>query len=71
MSSVYVEVEVDLSEFSDEDIEAEYAERFGEVHSESGDTERLEAIFTAMRLNRPEAHALMWDYVRDKLGRVE
>ncbi len=70
MSSVYVEVEVDLSEFSDEDIEAEYAERFGEVHSKSEDTERLEAIFHAMRLNRPDVHTLMWDYVRDKLGKA-
>ena len=69
MTSAYIEVEVDLCDFSDEDIEAEYAERFGKpVEREGDNTERLRAIYHAMRQNRPEAHDMMWDYIRDTLG---
>jgi hypothetical protein len=69
MTIRYVEVEVDMSDFSDEDIKAEYAERFDTpVEREGDNTERLKAIYHAMRQNRPEAHNMMWDYIRDTLG---
>ena len=71
MTTAYIEVEVDLSEFSDRDIKAEYTERFGKpMDSEADDLERLQSIYQAMRLNKPNAHDLMWDYIRDRLGVV-
>jgi hypothetical protein len=66
---IEVEVEVDMSDFTDEDIEEEYEERFGKpMGSEADDLERLQSIYHAMRLNKPNAHDLMWDYIRDRLG---
>lgn len=71
-----VEVRVNLSEFEDEDIREEYEKRFGgeepfEDEIQTDDRETLIKIFQAMRTNqRDKAHALMWDYVCDKLGRI-
>jgi hypothetical protein len=71
MTTAYIEVEVDLGDFSDKEIEAEYIERFGKpvghVHEEH---ERLRTIYHAMRQGKPEARDLMWDYIRDTLGVV-
>ena len=69
MTTTYIEVEVDLEDFSDQDIKDEYEERFGTpADLPEGDLERLHAIYQAMRLNKPNAHDLMWDYIRDRLG---
>lgn len=69
MTTAYIEVEVDLETFSDQDIKDEYEERFGTpADLPEGDIERIETIYHAMRLNKPNAHDLMWDYIRDRLG---
>lgn len=71
MTITYIEVEVDMSDFSDSDIENEYAERFGKpVGTEDESLERLRTIYHAMRQGKPEARDLMWDYIRDTLGVV-
>lgn len=66
----YITVDVDLDDFSDEAIKREYEERFGHEH----DYEELlilRTIFQAMRTgDKARAHDLMWDYLRDTLGRV-
>jgi hypothetical protein len=69
MTTTYIEVEVDLSDFTDHDIKQEYEYRFGKpVDIPKDDLERLQSIYHAMRLNKPNAHDLMWDYIRDRLG---
>lgn len=70
MRSITVDAEAYLSDFDDEDIRAEYAERFGDDPNASHNTdEPLPRIYHAMRLGKRElAYELMWDYVRDKLG---
>ncbi len=66
MPSISTYVEVDLSEFDDDEIREEFNDRFGH----DGVVE-LREIFQLMRTgHRERAHDLMWDYLRDKLGRV-
>ena len=70
MRSITVEADAFLSDFDDEDIRAEYNERFGDQCEDAHNTdEPLPRIYHAMRLGKRElAYELMWDYVRDKLG---
>jgi hypothetical protein len=71
MTTAHIEVEVDLSDFSDQDIKEEYAERFGTpMGNEDDDTQRLQSIYHAMRQGKPDAQDMMWDYIRDRLGTV-
>jgi hypothetical protein len=71
MTTAYIEIEVDLESFSDEDIEAEYEERFGAAAKlKDEEFKRLQRIYHAMRLDKPEAKDLMWEYIRDTLGVV-
>lgn len=61
-----VTVEVDLDDFTDNDIEEEFYHRGLDVANHD---ERLHAIYQAMRLGKKEhAYDLMWDFIRDKLG---
>lgn len=74
MPYVTVEVDVDLSEFSDDDIREEYEERcLGDDNSGPGSLEeklRLENIHYAMLMGRRDvAYDLMYDYIRDRLGK--
>jgi len=69
MTYRYIEVEVNMDDFSDDDIKTEYAERFGTpMSTENDNLERLRGIYHAMRQDKPEARDLMWDYIRDTLG---
>lgn len=70
MTWITVEVDVDLSEFDDSDIEAEYNERgLGDQPSESEDREQLMAIRQLVLTHKSkEAYKLMYDYIRNRLG---
>jgi hypothetical protein len=72
MSYITVEVDVDLSEFSDEEIRDEYESRdLGDSVASIDDMEVLTKIWLHDREGRKdEAYALMRDYVLDKLGKV-
>lgn len=65
-----IEVEVDLCDFTDDEIRDEYEDRgLGDVPDESERRARLRAIRQLM-LNKKsrEAYKLMYDYIRDELG---
>jgi hypothetical protein len=65
----YITVEVDMSEFSDEDIRDEYNER--KLGDSIDDHEALTKIWLHDREGRKdEAYALMREYVLDKLNKV-
>ena len=68
MAQVYVDV--DLDEFSDDEIRDEYKARgLGDGPSEGEEMETLKRIHQLMRLDkREQAYNLMYDYIRDKLG---
>ena len=70
MTWITVEVDVDLSEFNDSDIEAEYNERgLGDQPSESEDREELMAIRQLVLNHKSkEAYKRMYDYIRNRLG---
>jgi hypothetical protein len=70
MASVTVEVDVDLSEFDDDDIEAEYNSRgLGDQPSESEDREELMAIRQLVLSKKSKAaYKRMYDYIRNRLG---
>jgi hypothetical protein len=70
MTWITVEVDVDLSEFNDSDIEAEYNERgLGDQPSESEDREELMAIRQLVLAKKSkEAYRRMYDYIRNRLG---
>jgi hypothetical protein len=70
MTWITVEVDVDLSEFNDSDIEAEYNERgLGDQPSESEDREELMAIRQLVLTHKSkEAYRRMYDYIRNRLG---
>lgn len=74
MSYISVEVDVDISEFSDEEIREEYEERnLGSRGSNEGwtDHEILTKIWLHDREGRQqEAYSLMREYVLNKLGKV-
>lgn len=66
---VEVEVDLDLEDFTDEEIENEYKDRFEE--NALADKQALEAIFHAMRQDKEDkALQLMREYVLEKLERV-
>lgn len=65
--SADVDVEIDLEDFSDQEIEDEYKARFPGFDED----EQLQAIWLAMRQNsEAKAYELMRGYVLDKLGKV-
>lgn len=70
MTWITVEVDVDLSEFEDNDIESEYNERgLGDQPSESEDRQELMAIRQLVLTNKSkEAYKLMYEYIRNRLG---
>ena len=70
MTCISVEVDVDLSEFSDSDIEAEYNERgLGWSPSESEDKQELMAIRQLVLTKKSkEAYKRMYEYIRNRLG---
>jgi hypothetical protein len=70
MTWITVEVDVDLSEFSDSDIEAEYNERgLGDQPTESEDREELMAIRQLVLSHKSkEAYKRMYEYIRNRLG---
>lgn len=65
--TIKVDVEVDLEEFSDDEIKEEYTLRFND---ELDDKDTLETMYHAYRNNNPKAADMMFEYVCDKLGRV-
>jgi hypothetical protein len=70
MTTITVEVDVDLSEFEDDDIEAEYNSRgLGDQPTESEDREELMAIRQLVLNHKSEeAYKRMYDYIRNRLG---
>ena len=70
MTWISVEVDVDLSEFNDSDIEAEYNERgLGDQPSEYKDREELMAIRQLVLTHKSkEAYKRMYEYIRNRLG---
>ena len=70
MTWITVEVDVDLSEFDDSAIEAEYNSRgLGDQPTESEDRAELMAIRQLMLTKKPkEAYKLMYEYIRNRLG---
>lgn len=70
MTWITVEVDVDLSEFDDAQIEAEYNERgLGDRPSADEDTQQLMAIRQLVLTNKSEeAYKLMYEYIRNRLG---
>ena len=71
MTYVTVEVDVDLSEFDDDDIRDEYNERGLGPDASTDDVEMLTKIWLHDREGRKEeAYALMREYVLEKLNKV-
>jgi hypothetical protein len=71
MTYITVEVDVDVSEFSDEDIRDEYHNRNLGSGIDLEDVEVLTKIWLHDREGRKdEAYALMREYVLDKLNKV-
>jgi hypothetical protein len=71
MTYVTVEVDVDVSEFSDEDIRDEYHNRNLSSGIDLEDVEALTKIWLHDREGRKDAaYALMREYVLDKLNKV-
>jgi hypothetical protein len=70
MTWITVEVDVDLSEFDDSAIEAEYNSRgLGDQPTESEDREELMAIRQLVLAKKSkEAYRRMYDYIRNRLG---
>jgi hypothetical protein len=70
MTWISVEVDVDLSEFNDSDIEAEYNERgLGDQPTKSEDREELMAIRQLVLNHKSkEAYKRMYEYIRNRLG---
>lgn len=67
----YVEVEVDLSEFSKEELIEEFRLRDIELPLEEEEFETLTLAWIAGRNgNKDKAYALMWEYTLNKLGKV-
>lgn len=75
MTTVTIDVDVDLDDFDDEDIREEYESRGlgdtpGSIDSVD-DIAKIEAIYHLMRMKKSkQAYRLMYDYVRDRLGKA-
>lgn len=70
MTWITVEVDVDLSEFDDSAIEAEYNDRgLGDQPTASEDREELMAIRQLVLAKKSkEAYRRMYEYIRNRLG---
>jgi hypothetical protein len=70
MTWITVEVDVDLDEFSDDQIEGEYlARELGGLPSESEDrTELMEIRQLVLNNKSKEAYKRMYEYIRNRLG---
>ena len=70
MTWITVEVDVDLSEFDDSAIEAEYNDRgLGDQPTASEDREELMAIRQLVLTKKSkEAYKRMYEYIRNRLG---
>lgn len=65
-----ITVEIDLTDFSDEEIEEEYNDRgLGDQPTESEDREELMAIRQLVLSHKSkEAYKRMYEYIRNRLG---
>ena len=71
MAYVYVEVDVDLNEFSDEDIEAEYeARHLGTSISTDTHAECQRAYELHHQGRRDEAYAILWEICLDRVNKI-
>ena len=67
----YVEVEVDLSEFDNNELIEEFKLRGIALPLEEGEFETLTLAWIAGRNgDKDKAYALMWEYTLNKLGKV-
>ena len=67
----YVEVEVDLSEFDDDELIAEFERRDMDLPLAQEELETLTNAWIAGRNgDKEKAYALMWEYTLNKLGKV-
>ena len=69
MAYVYVEVDVDLNEFSDEDIEAEYEARHLGT-SKDPDEQCQRAYELHHQGRRDEAYAILWEICLDRVNKI-
>ena len=71
MAYVNVEVEVDLSEFDDDELIAELESRGMDLPLAQEELETLTNAWIAGRNgDKEKAYALMWEYTLNKLGKV-
>lgn len=71
MAYVNVEVEVDLSEFDDDELIAEFERRDMDLPLAQEELETLTNAWIAGRNgDKEKAYALMWEYTLNKLGKV-
>jgi hypothetical protein len=67
----YVEVDIDLSEFDDDELVEEFKLRGIALPVDEKDIETLTNAWIAGRNgNKEKAYALMWEYTLNKLGKV-
>jgi hypothetical protein len=67
----YVEVEIDLDEFSNEELIEEFNRRSIELPTREVEIETLTQAWIAGRNgDKDKAYALMWEYTLNKLGKV-
>lgn len=69
MRAKYVEMEVDLSDWDDDELMAELSERGVNGYGGSCTDDDLRTIHEMMKLGKKEqAYEAMYEYVRNKLG---
>ena len=67
----YVEVDIDLSEFDDDELIEEFERRDIELPIAQEELETLTHAWIAGRNgDKEKAYALMWEYTLNKLGKV-
>jgi hypothetical protein len=71
MAHVYVEVDVDLNEFSDADIEEEYEARgLGTSISTDTHAECQRAYALHHQGRKDEAYAILWEICLDRVNKI-
>ena len=69
MTWITVEVDVDLNEFSDEDIEAEYEARH--LGTSTDPDEQCQRAYTLHHQGRrDEAYAILWEICLDRVNKI-
>lgn len=69
MTWITVEVDVDLDEFSDSDIEAEYKER-GLGNTTNPDEQCQRAYTLHHQGRKDEAYAILWELCLDRVNKI-